>query len=168
MAITRDDSDSWGPPGYGTPFYIGDVVAVESLGAGAAGASSSVGDAYAGAVTVHYRMPELRGQFCDELARPFHLVCMAMHQWTRACESRRQCVRSRPEGATTSRMTARIEAETIFEANIQLNSSGAISLKSKRALAETNPAWAAGLGVRVSAEDGEPDQKARGAKRRRK
>ena len=44
VAIRRHPSDPWHPPGYGTQFYIGDVIEVHCAPCDSAGGSSSAAE----------------------------------------------------------------------------------------------------------------------------
>jgi hypothetical protein len=143
VAIKRDASDPREPPGYDTPFYIADVLEIQTSGAG----SSSTGGAEVKSLVVNYRMPAFNGAFCDDPRRPFKPVCVAMHEWGSGCERRHMCVSRRPQGQTTSRLVATVDVQTVFEFNVPLVVSGALSAKAKRLLAQTEPSWAEALGV---------------------
>ena len=143
VALRRSTEDPYEPAGYGTPFYIADVLEVE-LGA----AGTSTADPPVAALTVHYRIPSKSSRFCNDVRRPFLLACHAGHPWDAGCETRRTCKRMRPEGADMSKYTPRVEAATIFEAGIELTrAKQALSMSTRKRLAKTDPSWCEALGV---------------------
>ena len=108
-----------------------------------------------------------KSKFCDDVKRPFKLACVGKHEWNHGCEKRKVCVQKREQGATTSRHFAQVEAGAVFEANVQLLESGALSAPSKKRLAERDPKWAPLLGVDAAAtkaaKKGKSNKKAKSA-----
>lgn len=129
--------------GWGTPFYMGDVLEVALTQS----ESSGTGKRKIERVTVHYRMPSLYSKFCDDICRPWRCACVAGHEWSAVCETRSACKRMKPEKATTCKFTAEIAAEAILEAQVDLIKSGALNKRSKEAIGSHDPAWAELLGV---------------------
>mgnify|MGYP007018243642 CR=1 FL=1 len=174
VAVVREGAiDPSDPPGYGTPFYIGDVVKIHLK---PVASTSTSGDSSAAPATrevakldLHYRIPMCKSKFCDDVKRPFKLACVGKHEWNHGCEKRKACVQKREQGATTSRHFAQVEAGAVFEANVQLLESGALSAPSKKRLAERDPKWAPLLGVDVAAtkaaKKGKSNKKAKSARK---
>ena len=144
VAIRRSDKDPWTPGGYGTPFYVGDVT---SFVVSSAGSSAESSDPTISKLSVHYRMPLFNGAFCNDAKRPWKLACVAMHAWDSHCETRRACKAQRPHGATTSRVMAEVDATTVFEANLSLKATHALSLRSARNIASSDSRLAHAVGI---------------------
>ena len=66
-------------PGWGTPFYLGDVMDVELSG-------DTVTQ-----VTVHYRMPRYKTRFTNDPTHSWKRACHGMHAWDRNCERSKEC-----------------------------------------------------------------------------
>ena len=146
VGVARSPEDPLEPPGYGTPFYAGQVVRVMTDNDGGAD-STSAAPGLPRMIDVHYTMPTHRGRFCDDISKPYSLACVAMHPWTQSCE--RTCAQHRPEGATTSRFMATIDVHTIFETKLQFTNGGhCFDAHTKKRLAETNPEWGKALKLR--------------------
>ena len=140
VGLRRDDGDPWTPAGYGTPFYVGDVLERDLDEA----------EQVVTHVLVHYRMPTFQRQFCNDVTKPLKLACVALHEWDSGCEKRRACTACRPPGAATSRMTVRTTADTLFEVGIDLVQSGALSMQARRNICSTDESWRAALNLRDS------------------
>ena len=153
VAIRRDPADPWEPLGYGTPLYFGDILSVETAAGGSEEEPHSLGPLVK-ELTVHYRIPLLRGAWCNEIVRPLKLACVHCVQWEPACETRPKCVAKRAPGAVTSKMTAVVSADALYEADLKLVSSGALSMSARRRLAEANSSWRKALGLEVVAAEG--------------
>ena len=163
IAVHRSQEDPTEPGGYGTPFYVAEVLDIQLKPV--QGCSSDDDDARREIenLFVHYRMPMFNSSFCDDVQRPFVKACVGQHAWGVGCEKRTRCVVKRPEGSTTSRHAALIDAATVFEINVDLKKNGALSAISRSKLAETNRDWAAQLGV----EMGESGKKKTASKKRK-
>lgn len=162
VALRRADKDPWDPLGYGTHFYIADVHEIIETEPG--GGS----DAAVRRLACVYRLPIARQQASNDMKKPWHRACCAMHPYDRNCETRRMCVGRRPHGSSTSLMKVEIEADTIFETGITLTSSGLLTMESKRRLAKSAPSagraeWLAALGLMDPTNA--PERKQRAKKR---
>ena len=130
------------PPGYGTPFYMGDVVDISLDAAGSSTEAPSTPRAIV-SLRVHYRMPLLRDRFCDEVTRPWKLACIGHHEWSGACT--KSCKRLILDGAASSRMVVTVEANTVFETKLGLKPvDKGLDMATKRRIAEhiRDPDWA--------------------------
>ena len=141
LAVAKGDSIR--TPGFDTPFYIGDVLHVESTA-----------DGYIKTVTIHYRMPEAAGQlFCNDCTKPWRLACCAQHVWDKMCERKKPCKEAAAAAGslTGCRWTGVHEAGEIIETQLTFNSSHTLKAECKRRLAESAPVtggWNNVLGVK--------------------
>ena len=152
IAIKRSDSVASERPGYGTPFYLGDVISVEL-------ASAAAEPRRVESVVVHYRMPRRKRAWVDELTRPWKRVCWAgvgvtsdeQHEWDPACEHRKACCDfACRNNSSTSRMTQVISANNVFATKIHFNQSQGLTVESRERIARSGPrdgAWGHALGV---------------------
>ena len=132
-------------PGYGTPFYLGDV---EEITTAADGSVESV--------RVHYRMPEGAARlFCDDATKPWRLACHSLHRWDKSCERAAVCRRAAAQASslTGSRFTYVAHVDEVFETHIAFNASNTLKAESKKRLAEGAPdadadAWKRALGLK--------------------
>lgn len=143
VCLRRHDEDPWTPAGYGTPFYVGHVLEIEEEPT-----TTSSSDPEVKSLLVHYRVPVYKGKLCDDVSKPLRLACVGLHQWDPSCERRGTCINARPSGATTSRMTVRAPAETVFEAGATLLANEALSKQSKLNLLQTDKSWRSALGLK--------------------
>lgn len=89
-ALHRDEPET-GRGGWGTPFYMGDVIDVVLAPGG-----PSSGKRKIERVTVHYRMPSYRNKFCDDICKPWLRACVGGHAWRRGvCDTAHACKRMR-------------------------------------------------------------------------
>lgn len=142
VAIRRGPVRQPGPPGYNTPFYVGDVVSVNTVDA-----SGHVGE-----LEIHFRMPQAGdGLFCDDLKKPWNLACHALHTYHRSCERGKACrAAATKAGSEDSRFTYKCHADEVFETKLAFNESGTIKAETKKRLAGSAPengAWNARLGI---------------------
>ena len=148
VALKRDASQQFTEAGWSTPFYLGDVLAVNFKSAGADAASSA---REIESVVVHYRMPRDRNARSDDIKKPWLRVCHggASHAWTPQCERRTHlCVAAgRAAGQETAKMTHVADALEIFETGVQFTSDNRLDMPSKRRLAQEDPSWGALLDV---------------------
>jgi hypothetical protein len=137
VGVKREPADPMEPPGYGTPFYVAEIMSVNLS------ESDDVSN-----LTVQWRMPKFNGLFCDDITRPLGLACVALHEWSPSCEASAACKRKRAVGAETSRFIAVLDPEMVFETNLKLTpATHALTKKTKELLAESNSEWRAALGV---------------------
>lgn len=169
VAIRRHPSDPWHPPGYGTQFYIGDVIEVHCAPCDSAGGSSSAAERRVASIEVHYRLP-MRGttEACNDEHKGWKAACCALHPFTAMCERRVTCTERRPQGKNTSRLSARVEVDTIFETKLKLTTISLLSAETKRrimqgAAPEEQEKWRARMHITNSAAEAE----ARGEKPRK-
>ena len=144
VAIRRDTARQPGPPGYNTPFYVGDVVSVDTVDA-----SGHVGE-----LEIHFRMPQAGdGLFCDDLNKPWNLACHALHTYHRSCERGIACrAAAAKAGSAACAFTYKCHADEVIETKLAFNPSGTIKAEAKKRLASSAPesgAWNAQLGLRV-------------------
>ena len=161
VAIRRHPSDPWDPPGYGTHFYIGDVIEVHCAVCEAAGGSSSAAERRVASIEVHYRLPMVgTTKACNDEHKGWLPACCALHPFTGQCERRNSCVGSRPLGKDTSRLSARVEADTIFETKVELTSTSMLKAETKRrimqgAAPEEQETWRARMHITAGAAEAE-------------
>ena len=145
-----------GKAGWDTPFFIADVVRVEL---GEAPPSSSDGPAVRRPVTgvvAHYRMPHLRADFHDDIKKPWLLVCNGGHKWDEGCQTRRPCKScAKVAGQESPKMTERFDPAMVFELDVKLKSSGALTIGTKERLAQWGP-WHVELGLPDPSEAKKP------------
>jgi hypothetical protein len=143
VAIRRDRDillDS--TPGYGTVFYLGDVVELVSNPSGTVSK-----------LTVHYRMPQGKdGLFCNDMTKAWNLACHAHHMYDRHCERRTACkLAATRAGSQGSRFTYECDAAEVIETGILFNDkSNTLKAESKKRLCQSAPMageWDAQLGV---------------------
>lgn len=152
VAVKRGDIVAGEPGGYGTLFYIADILAVHTEG-GSAGEDELEGAAprTVTKVTGHYWMPMKHGRCCDDEWRRWSMACVALHEYAPACEKRQTCKACREPGATTCKFVADIDAAMIFETKINFTRQGMLDKQSRERIATSAPephAWDARLRVR--------------------
>ena len=136
------DPEAATQPGYRTPFWVGDIM-------------DCVSDAASGElekVTIHFRMPEgAGGLFCDDVKKPWNLVCHAQHAYTLRCERGVACrAAAQKADSSTARFTYTCEAAEIMETKLEFNQSGTLKAATKKRLAESAPekgSWNVQLGL---------------------
>ncbi len=145
VAFKREEGATTGVPGWNTPFYIGDVLSIE-LEPEPASSSGSSSPRPARAITivrVHHRMPRYGCKHCDDVLRPWMLVCNGgeSHPWTAACDLRTNlCVPAKLKGKEdAAKMTDLVDACAIFETALDLTATGALRQGTKERLAEHGP-----------------------------
>ena len=156
-----------GSGGYNTPFYLGDVLAINFVADSDAmvvrppeGPASSSQAAVAPprrirSLQLHFRMPCVRNKFSDDVRKPWELACQGLHVWTKACDTRIACKRAAAK-ATGGMQTAMLyvaDADELMEAEVALRKGHQISAKSCERLAEHGPAdgsWKSLLGLPAS------------------
>jgi len=175
VAIRRHPSDPWEPPGYGTQFYIGDVVEVHCAVCEAAGGSSSAAERRVASIEVHYRLPMVgKTMACNDEHKGWMRACCALHPFVAQCERFTRCTETRPLGKETSRLSARVEADTIFETKVEFTATSMLKAETKRrimqgAAPEEQEKWRARMHITAGAAEaearGEQPRKARPRKR---
>ena len=117
-------------PGYGTPFYLGDVLEVQ------AGP-----DGYVESFQLHYRMPVGAGQlFCDVLSHSWRLACHAHHVHDGQCKRRVACREAAAKaGSNDTRITHSGVWQEVLETQMAFNKSGTLKVESKRRIAQSAP-----------------------------
>lgn len=127
VALKRSE-ESIQQPGYGTPFYLGDVVELREAPDG--GVQS---------LRVHYRMPVGAGQlFCNDLKKPWRLACHALHVHDGKCKHSVACRQAASKaGSSDTRFTYTAEPEEVLETGIAFNLSNTLKVESKRRLAQS-------------------------------
>ena len=158
VALKRADESHVDEPGYDTPFYIGDVKEI-TLKPGAADdeaadeeaadkeAASSSAARVIESVLIHYRMPRLRSNHCNDLTKKWTLVCNggSAHEWTRQCERRRECrLAAKNAGQEASAMTHVANPAEIFETNLVLTGAEKLTIETRERLASAAHAPADG------------------------
>jgi hypothetical protein len=146
-------------PGYGTLFYIGDVVGVTVKG-------GDGDEAEVAAIEVHCRMPFHNGFPCNAEHRGWQPICVGRymgsnggyhHEWTRACETRVECIRRRAQYPAslrnnTSKYIADVDPLEVFETGITFTKTKqftAVTKKRLRTAAPTPGEWDVRLGVQA-------------------
>jgi len=141
IAIQRTSEDI-PAPGYGTPFYVGEVQSIKRSADGAV-------DTF----TIQFRMPTAAGQlFCNDACKPWRLACCAQHVYDGHCERKRECrlAAEKAGSQSGSRFTYTGHADEILETKLLLNSDGRLHKRTRLRLAESAPekgAWNAALGL---------------------
>ena len=153
VAIVRRDEDPNEPAGYGTPFYIADIRSYTTIPTPEDAADGTCTDPHIATLNVHYRMPRHKNNFVNDVQRPYQLACWGLHTWDPGCERRAVCVAARPSGATRSAMEAVVDVDTVFEVNLQLVKSGALSKKARESILQRDRSWREALGLQ-EAESG--------------
>lgn len=139
--IAINQSSPLSAPGFGTPFYIGDVMAITSDDEG-----------FVTSYTIHYRMP--RGQdslFCNDMMKPWMLACHAQHVWDGRCERQIACRRAKDAaGGTSTKYAYTGDAKEILDTKLQLNQSGTLKKACRVRLSKGAPTpgeWDSALGL---------------------
>ena len=141
IAIQRTSEEILAP-GYGTPFYLGDVQSITTSADGAV-------DTF----TIQFRMPTAAGQlFCNDVCKPWRLACHAHHVYDGHCERKRECRLAAEKAGSQSgpRFTYTGHADEILETHLVLNKDCRLHKRTRLRLAESAPengAWNAALGV---------------------
>ena len=139
VLIKREEGEGDKPPGWDTPFYLGDVVDVDLSG-------DTVTQ-----VTVHYRMPTFGSDFVNDATRAWKRACHGLHTWDRKCERNAECkAEAEKAGSETAAFQAVLSADTILSTGVVLTGKQHISAPSKRQIAECAPevgAWNSALGI---------------------
>ena len=176
VAIRREpiDPTNKDPGGYNTPFYLGDVLAVNFVADSDAvvvrppdGAASSSQAAAAPprriqSLALHFRMPLYRNKFSDDVQKPWELACQGLHPWTKACVIRCKRAATVAPGGTETALLYLAEAGELMEADVTLNKGHQIRKDSRERLAEHGPAdgsWLSllGLPAKASAQKNHPN-----------
>ena len=120
-------------------------------------------------IEVHYRLP-MRGttEACNDEHKGWLPACCALHPFKGLCERRISCIESRPLGKDTSRLSARVAADTIFETKVELTSTSMLKAETKRrimqgAAPEEQEKWRTRMHITAGAAEAE----ARGEKPRK-
>ena len=169
VALRRDGRDPWSPKGYGTLFYLGEVLALH-FAASSDGGSSAGAQRPVMSLDVHYLLPMVGNrEACDEEHKGWRPACCALHPWDNLCEKRHTCRDRRSPGAETSRLTARVDADTIFETMVKLTATNLITAESKRrilqgASPEEQETWRSRLHINADTAEA----KARGEPRKQR
>ena len=170
VAIRREpiDPTNKDPGGYNTPFYLGDVLAVNFVvesdavivrppdGAASSSQAAAAPPRRIQSLQLHFRMPLSYGKFNDDVQKPWELACQGLHPWTNACATRTACKRAATvaTGGTETAMLYVAEAGELMEADVTLNKGHQISKDSRERLAEHGPAdgsWRSLLGLPAKA-----------------
>jgi len=169
VAIRRRAIDPWIPVGYGTHFYVADVLAVHLCEE--ASSSSSAGQArLVESMDVQFRLPMIGkgGEASDEEHRGWLPACFALHAYDKGCERRRTCIQCRPsEDTLSSRFSTRVDASTIFETGLKFTrTTSALDAPTKRKILQSAPAserdtWAQRLHHGKTMEERKPRKRAR-------
>ena len=116
--------------GYGTLFYVGDVLET-TCGA----------DGVVQKLLIQYRMPQGRDSlFCDDMTKPWNLACLAQHRYDGQCKRRLACKRAAlAAGADDSRFVYTCDAAEVFETQLSFNDSRTLQAKCKKKLVESAP-----------------------------
>lgn len=161
VAIRRDLTDPWKPPGYGTHFYLGDVLEVHCAVSEAAGGGSSAAERRVAAIDIHYRLPMVgKTEACNDEHKGWLRACCALHPFDAQCERRLKCTSRRQPGKLTSRLGARVDADTIFETKVELTATSLLKAESKRrilqgAAPEEQETWRARMRIIADAAEAE-------------
>lgn len=154
VALKRHAGDPTEPGGYGTVFYIMDILSVELEDDGEVKPEGAEPvPRKVTKVTGHYRMPIFRGVGCNNEWRQWKPVCVSFHPYESQCETRRLCVCNRPAGqlhATSKYMAVDIEPSMIIETKVQFTTTGLLSAGAKHRLGQSAPekgGWNTRLGV---------------------
>ena len=136
VALRREAGAVSSAGGYGTPFYVGDVTAIELVSDESGGTSHTAREIKC--VSVHYRMPLCRGKFCNDVKRPWALACWGMHEWDAMCERRISCKQAAiSNGSATAAVMHDADPAEILESGLKLTDrTRVIALKSKECLDE--------------------------------
>ena len=117
VALQRGADDVGKGDGYGTAFFVAEVVSIECAGDDVR------------RMQVAYRLPLLRGRACDNVKIPWQPACWGGHAYGgMQCELRTDCKKARPKGKSTSRMLETALPAAVFETGIEFTASGTLTM----------------------------------------
>ena len=141
VALRRAAADPWMPEGYGTLFYLAEVLGIQSDD-----------DGFVTSIQGHFRLPMGKAIACNDETKSWKPGCCGLHNWSAMCETHNKCVQRRAEGMTTSKLLVDIEPEMVFETGITFTAGDKLEKAAKRRLAQSAPtsdAWHDRLGLRA-------------------